>query len=153
MCDTDCVEKLLTDLNVLGKIGTGFKINTKDKFLKLDDTKWWQGALRWYRGDSRDTMYEKVHTTVNNSLRFLNLAITDLKKTNNSTVSVYMNSTPENFLRILFDILKKTKVGWIGGVLNPVEAQLPTDAHKKIEGPRMNYFSSARKRRAVDSMW
>jgi len=36
------------------------KINTKDKYLKLDDTTWWQGVFRWYRGDSRITMYEKI---------------------------------------------------------------------------------------------
>lgn len=107
----DCVDKLLTDLNVIGKIGPGTKVNTKDKYLKLDDTTWWQGAHRWYRGDSRDTTYEKIHSTIATSLRFINLALKDLKDNPYEIIPIYMNSIPDEFLRLLYDTLKKTKIG------------------------------------------
>lgn len=111
MCDIEYADKLITDLGVIGKIGPGTKINTKNKYLKLDDTTWWQGATRWYRGDSRDTTYDKIHLAISNSYRFIKLALEDISKNPYETSSIYMENTPGEFLIILSDILRKAKTG------------------------------------------
>lgn len=111
ICDEDHVDKTMTNLKVIGKIGPGFKVNTKGKYLQLDDTTYWQGALRWFRGDSRTTMYEKIHSTVHSSLLIVNMAISDYIENPNESIVIYYNSTPHEFLTIMYDILKSAKVG------------------------------------------
>lgn len=111
VCDDDYINKLLTNLKVIGKIGPGFKINTKGKYLQLDDTTYWQGLLRWYRGDSRNTMYEKVHSTISASQKIVNMLIRDLNYNPEEPKEIYNNCTPGDFLRIVYQILKGAKSG------------------------------------------
>lgn len=111
VCDNDCIDKLMTNLKVIGKIGPGFKIDTKGKYLKLDDTTYWQGALRWYRGDNRDTMYEKVHSTILSSLKIITMAIKDIKENSQIPMDIYNSVSPEDFIITMYDILKNSKVG------------------------------------------
>lgn len=111
ICDEDHVDKTMTNLKVIGKIGPGFKVNTKGKYLQLDDTTYWQGVMRWYRGDSRTTMYEKIHSTVHSSLLIVNMAITDLEDSPDKVFMIYHNCTPSEFLKIMLDILKSSRVG------------------------------------------
>jgi len=111
VCDDDCVDKLMTNLKVIGKIGPGFKIDTKGKYLKLDDTTYWQGATRWYRGDSRDTMYEKVHSNILSSLKIINMAINDNISNPDTPLTIYNNVSPTDFLVTMHDILKNTRIG------------------------------------------
>jgi hypothetical protein len=58
------LRELLVNLQVLGELEEGYKLNTKEKFLELDNTTWYQSVLRWYRGDSRITTINKVSKTV-----------------------------------------------------------------------------------------
>ena len=111
ICDDDCIDKLLTNLKVIGKIGPGFKINTKEKYIHLDDTTYWQGLLRWYRGDSRDTMYEKIHSTIISSNKVVLMAINDYNEQPNLCCPIYNDCNPTDFLGIIVDILKNSKNG------------------------------------------
>ncbi len=111
MFNFDCVEKLLIDLKVISKIGPGTKINTKEKYLELDDTTWWQGALRWYRGDSRQTTSDKIHTTISSCSHIINAAINDFRNEPDIIVQMYLNSTPHDFLVMMRTSLKSAKVG------------------------------------------
>jgi len=111
MNNIDCIEKLIIDLKVISKIGPGTKINTKEKYLELDDTTWWQGALRWYRGDSRQTSSDKIHTTINSCSTIINLAIQDLNEKLSIPLPMYLDSTPEDFLEIMLTNLKSAKIG------------------------------------------
>lgn len=111
MNNIDCIEKLIIDLKVISKIGPGTKINTKEKYLELDDTTWWQGALRWYRGDSRQTSSDKIHTTITSCSTIINLAIQDIKEKLSVPLPMYLDSTPEEFLEIMLTNLKSAKIG------------------------------------------
>jgi len=111
MNNIDCIEKLIIDLKVISKIGPGTKINTKEKYLELDDTTWWQGALRWYREDSRQTSSDKIHTTINSCSTIINLAIQDLNEKLSIPLPMYLDSTPEDFLEIMLTNLKSAKIG------------------------------------------
>lgn len=111
ICDDECVERLITNLNVLGKIGPNFKINTKEKYLQLDDTTYWQGVVRWWRGDSRKTMYEKIHSTIVTSLRVITMAIGDFNERPDQLMTVYNDNTPREFLTLMYEVLHKTKTG------------------------------------------
>lgn len=111
ICEEDHVDKTMTNLKVIGKIGPGFKVNTKGKYLQLDDTTYWQGAMRWFRGDSRNTMYEKIHSTIYNSFTIINMAISDYRENPHQSSGVYQNSTPGDFLLTMSEILQQTKIG------------------------------------------
>lgn len=111
MCNVDCVEKLMIDLKVLSKIGPGSKINTKEKYLELDDTTWWQGAIRWYRGDSRQTTSDKIHTSVMGCSSIINSAINDYKDNLDTPLPMYLDSTPEDFLILMFGNLSGARIG------------------------------------------
>ena len=111
ICDDDCIDKLLTNLKVIGKIGPGFKINTKGKYIQLDDTTYWQGFTRWYRGDSRDTMYEKIHSTINSCNKVILMAINDYGEDPSKSFSIYNDCSPQDFLSIIYDILRNAKNG------------------------------------------
>lgn len=111
ICDDDCIDKLLTNLKVIGKIGPGFKINTKGKYIQLDDTTYWQGFTRWYRGDSRDTMYEKIHNTIVSCNKVIMMVINDFKEDPNKVSHLYNDCTPSDFLEIMYNILRNAKNG------------------------------------------
>jgi hypothetical protein len=111
MCNIDCVETLMVNLKVMAKIGPGFKINTKEKYLELDDTTWVQGVLRWYRGDSRQTTLDKIHISVNSSANHVNKALADFKENNDIPCEMYLNSTAEEFLITIHEIIRNAKVG------------------------------------------
>lgn len=111
ICDDHWLERLMTNLRVLGKLGPGFKINTKGRYLKLDDTTYWQGVTRWYRGDSRDTMYEKVHTSVTSVNKLLTLLLEDIRVAPDIQNEFYGDCTPRVFMGILGDVLESAKLG------------------------------------------
>lgn len=111
MWNIDSTEKLLIDLKVISKIGPGTKVNTKEKYLELDDTTWWQGALRWYRGDSRQTSSDKIHNTVASCATIINSAINDYKEKLQSPLPLYLDSLPEEFLILMHNNLKAARVG------------------------------------------
>jgi hypothetical protein len=106
------VESLLIDLRTLSKIGPGVKLNTKESTIKLDDTTMLQGSFRWYRGDSRNSTYDKVHMIVQNSMKIVKMAINDFADRNfTGSLSVYLESTPEEFLNMMYHILVGVKAG------------------------------------------
>jgi hypothetical protein len=109
ICDEDYVNKTMTNLKVIGKIGPGSKVNTKGKYLQLDDTTYWQGALRWYRGDNRDTMYGTIHNTIRNSLKIVNMAISI--ENPNQCMEMYNNCTQLDFIGTMYEILKESLIG------------------------------------------
>lgn len=63
-CD---IKKLITELSILGRITTGYKINTKGDTIVLDNSTWYQGALRTYRGDDRRQTIDFLNNLVSNS--------------------------------------------------------------------------------------
>jgi len=111
LIDDKCISKLLINLKVIGKIGPNTKVNTKGKYLQLDDTTYWQGALRWYRGDNREIMYDKIHSAIMGSSKLVFLAVNDYNKYPNIPRCIYHDTVPSEFLSILFSILKQVKIG------------------------------------------
>lgn len=111
MWNIDSTEKLLIDLKVISKIGPGTKVNTKEKYLELDDTTWWQGAIRWYRGDSRQTSSDKIHNTVMSCSTIVNSAVNDYKESLKSPLPMYLDSVPEDFLLLMYHNLKLARTG------------------------------------------
>ncbi len=111
MWNIDSTEKLLIDLKVISKIGPGTKVNTKEKYLELDDTTWWQGAIRWYRGDSRQTSSDKIHNTVAACSTIINSAINDHKESLTSPLPIYLDSIPADFLLLMHHNLKLARTG------------------------------------------
>jgi hypothetical protein len=111
MCSSECVENLMINLRVIGKIEPGFKINTKETHLELDNTTQWQFLLRWYRGDSRYTTIGKIHSIITNSSHIINQAINDFTDKIFSPMEMYLNNTPEGFLKIMLNILLDTEIG------------------------------------------
>jgi hypothetical protein len=106
------VENLLIDLRTISKIGPGVKLNTKESSIKLDDTTILQGPFRWYRGDSRNSTHDKVHMIVQSSMKIVKMAVNDFLDPNfNGSITVYLESTPEEFLNMMYHILVGVKTG------------------------------------------
>jgi len=111
MFNADCIEKLMIDLKVISKIGPGSKINTKEKYLEIDDTTWWQGALRWYRGDSRQTTSDKIHITISSCSHVINNAISEYRENQDTPIPMFLNSSPKDFLIMIHTGLKGANTG------------------------------------------
>jgi hypothetical protein len=105
MCTIDCIERLLVDLRTLGKIEEGKKINTKEKYISSDDTTFLQPLWRWYRGDSRMAMGNKIQDTLSCTTDVIKKAIADINDKNNSPKSIYLDVSPAVFLYDLREVL------------------------------------------------
>ena len=107
----ELVEILILDLDVIGEITEGKKLDTKGKYLGLYDTNFWQGAIRWFYGDSRTSVADKIKIITFSSLDFINKAIKDLKAGNTKVEKKYLNMKPETFLREMHCKLIKANKG------------------------------------------
>lgn len=107
----DRVETLMVNLRVLGKVGPGMKVNTKEKYLEIDDTQWYQSFLRWFRGDKRDSAVDKIHTIAQDIGILINTAIRDIRENRNDPSDLYMGSSPEEFLYTIAVIVDAAKTG------------------------------------------
>ena len=110
MCS--CVEKntkdLLINLKVLGKIGAEYKLNTKGKYLELDDSTWFQWLQRKYRGDTRYCSIEKVDKIIEETKQVVEELIQNIK--NNNQIS-YIGHNSKEFLNILLKHIQEARVG------------------------------------------
>jgi hypothetical protein len=107
----EIAETLILNLGVLGEITEGRKINTKEKYLSLYDTTFWQGAVRWYYGDSRTSVADKIKTITISSFDIINKALKDIEKCNNFVVEKYLNMNPMIFLKTMKKKLIKSNKG------------------------------------------
>ena len=111
MCS--CVEKntkdLLINLKVLGSIGANYKLNTKGKYLELDDSTWFQWALRKYRGDTRHCSIEKVDKIIDETKHVVEDLLKDIN--NNETKTEYLGHNPKELLDILLKHIQGARTG------------------------------------------
>lgn len=64
-------KKIVINLKLLGELEMGVKLNTRENFFSIDDTRWDQGVRRTWRGDSRNSTYEKISELVSESKNLL----------------------------------------------------------------------------------
>lgn len=150
-------KRLIVELGVIGKITRGYKLNTKEAFIALDNCTWYQGLLRTYRGDSRQTATGKITKIIEQAEHIIMEAIRDfgsgVKK------DTYMNMNPRDFLKIFINVIKEAREGvenlkitysqdttvlsclnvsliTLGNCIKETEAVLETDrqgTHRKLE--------------------
>lgn len=80
-------KKIVINLKLLGELEMGVKLNTRENYFSIDDTRWDQGARRMWRGDSRNSTYEKVSELVSETKQMLE---TEIKKNNNDEFKQFM---------------------------------------------------------------
>lgn len=96
MDSSELTKNIYINLKVLGRIEADQKLNTKESFMAVDDSTWYQWALRKYRGDSRENMIYKIDKLIDQTKNLIIFALTDEKPFENR--SVYLNMTSERFL-------------------------------------------------------
>lgn len=121
-CSEDIVKTLFINLTAIGNIKPGYKINSKEKYLELDDSTIYQGFLRLYRGDSRQASVEKVDSIIKKTHLLVREAIKRYTSyesgdfDNDEEEMKYMNNnyTPLEFLEVLLPKLENA----IDGITN-----------------------------------
>lgn len=64
-------KKIVINLKLLGKLEMGVKLNTRGSYFSIDDTRWDQGVRRMWRGDNRDSTYEKISELIKDTKELL----------------------------------------------------------------------------------
>jgi len=115
MCtQQECIKNLLINLKCIGKIGVGYKLNTKGSYLALDDTTSIQGCRRWYRGDSRHAAIAKIRDVVHSALNLVDECLKEQDRGEKNEVNFcqkYLRSDTISFLETFMHELEKTKIG------------------------------------------
>lgn len=112
-CSEETTRNLIVNLKVLSNIGAGYKMNTKGKFIELDDSTWYQWILRKYRGDTRQCSIEKLTKLMDTTKQIVENAIYDIKNNidNDEKKATYLNLNAKEFLLLMKEELIKTKSG------------------------------------------
>lgn len=100
--------KLFISLKVLGRIEADQKLNTKVQYLGLDESTWYQWAVRKYRGDSRENSINKISKVISDTSYIIDDA---LKNGTSLKYKKYLNETATEFLKIMFELLKDAESG------------------------------------------
>lgn len=100
----------MINLKVLGNIGADQKVNTKEQYLIVDDSVWYQSALRIYRGDSRKNTIERLNSIIDECKILIDSALNAFS-TSGSPMAQYLNFTPKDFLKHMLPILQKVEKG------------------------------------------
>lgn len=108
-CSQEGTRNLFINLKVIGKIEAEQKLNTKDKFIGVDDSTWYQWVIRKYRGDSRENSISKINKIIEETKKITDNAFKDIHK--NEKCTHLLNLTPLDFLKVLVEILKNTLNG------------------------------------------
>lgn len=146
----ESLENLIIDLRVIGKIGPGIKMNTKGVNLDLDDTTWYQSAIRWYRGDSRNISANKIKSLLKYASEIVEGVLEAHKSNSNINLRIYGELTPIEFLEMFIKVLRQSKIGmdnlkdtyhndnrfcseiesyisWINKIIKDIEKNIPSD--------------------------
>jgi hypothetical protein len=97
--DSDKSKTTIINLKILGELEMGVKLNTRERYFTLDDTTWYQGLNRKWRGDTRDSTYEKVSQLVTETKELLESNEPNLE------------NTIEEFVNFMVPIIDKAKKG------------------------------------------
>ena len=109
MCSSECLDTLIINLKVLGKISAGSKLNTKEKYLEIDKNTWGQSLVRWIRGDNRKATCDSIHTIITSASHIIQAS---LKAERNKLVDEkFLHMTHVELLENLHKELKKVLVG------------------------------------------
>jgi hypothetical protein len=108
-CSEEHTKTLLINLNALGQIKPGYKLNSKEKYIELDDSTLYQGVLRMYRGDSRKASVEMVDGIVEQTELLINRAID--QKNNEEEMGIFLNGTAFQFLELIYPKIREAIVG------------------------------------------
>ncbi len=100
----------MINLKVLGNVGADQKINTKEQYLIVDDSVWYQSALRIYRGDSRKNTIERLNSIIDECKILIDSALNAFSKSE-TPMTQYLNFTPKDFLKHMLPILQKVEKG------------------------------------------
>jgi len=109
MCSSECLDNLIINLKVLGKISAGSKINTKEKYLEIDSNTWGQAVIRWIRGDNRKATCDSIHSIISSASHVIQHS---LKSTHNELVEEkFLHMTHDELLESIHKDRKKVKRG------------------------------------------
>ncbi len=64
------VKTIIINLNILGQLTTGTKLNTREKYFTIDKVHLLQGLMRFSRRDDRNVTCEKISTLIGNLEQF-----------------------------------------------------------------------------------
>lgn len=109
MCSIECLDNLIINLKVLGKISAGSKINTKEKYLEIDDNTWGQAIARWIRGDNRKATCDAIHSIISSASHVIQHSLRS-KKTD-LVQEKFLHMTHNELLEALYKELKKVEIG------------------------------------------
>lgn len=100
---TERLRELIVNLQVIGQLEEGYKLNTKEKYLELDNTTWYQSVVRWYRGDSRKTTINKIYKTVSDTCAVIDETIFQYKL---NTSVLIMDLSCEIFMTTMLSVVE-----------------------------------------------
>ena len=95
-------KSILINLKILGELEIGVKLNTRERYFELDDPSWYQGARRKWRGDTKQSAYEKISELILDTKEMLENSTTDPSSLENSL---------EEFNAFMVPILEKASKG------------------------------------------
>lgn len=103
-CNNEKIKSIMINLKVIGKIKPGCKLNSKEKYLKVDDSTIYQWVLRKYRGDSRHVTIERVTCVIHDAIHLIHDA---LKNPNAS----FLNVPAAEFIEKMHEFLVEAGTG------------------------------------------
>ena len=104
-------KRIIIELGVIGQITRGYKLNTKEAFISIDDSTWYQGALRKYRGDSRQMMLSKITKLVDETEELVNRALEMIQQDQEDKTSQFLNRKPKDFLKEFGKYIRQCQEG------------------------------------------
>ena len=104
-------KRLIIELGVIGQITRGYKLNTKEAFVSIDDSNWYQGFLRKYRGDSRQMTLSKITKLTDETEDLVNRALEHVRTNKNDRNLHFLNRRPKDFLQEFSKKIKNCREG------------------------------------------
>ena len=101
----------IINLKILGELCQGVKLNTRERYFTLDDTTWYQGVYRTWRGDSRQLTYEKINELISDTRELINTYQSTGKTDDNNINNIgdfesYMNDILNNAIKGLRSLME-----------------------------------------------
>lgn len=110
-CSEESTRNLFINLKVIGKLDADQKLNTKDKYICLDDSTWYQWMIRKYRGDSRDNSISKLNKIIEETKKIIDDALINISSSEKHRR--YLNLNAIEFLQEFHKLLREVESGLV----------------------------------------
>lgn len=100
---------LFINLKVIGQLEADQKLNTKERFIDLDESTWYQWAIRKYRGDSRENTISKLNKIVDQTKHLLEDSFLNIE--DDQKYPKYLNLSAREFLIEMNKVLSESVEG------------------------------------------